>query len=166
MQTVVGKDRAVAIVQELRRLDRRRSNTGNCRCTAGILREAAERRHWDCIADNCRWPEIALAQRADSPPSRLGTNAERRYGGQPSREGWLAIRSSFGISRPTFARPDIGPSYGGHPSPAFMSEGWWTRRVRVGTELRCGCVESMVSGRSHNADLEASPENGAGLKRH
>jgi protein kinase-like protein len=43
---------------------------------------------------------------------------------------------------------------------------WWTRRVRVGTGLRCGCVESMVSGRSHNADLEASPENGAGLKRH
>ena len=32
----------------------------------------------------------------------------------------------------------------------------------VGTELQCGCVESMVSGTSHDDDSEA-PENGAGL---
>jgi hypothetical protein len=33
------------------------------------------------------------------------------------------------------------------------------RRQKAGTEWQCGCTESLVSGRSHDADVEVSPEN-------
>jgi formate dehydrogenase iron-sulfur subunit len=36
--------------------------------------------------------------------------------------------------------------YGGQPSPAFMSEGWWTRFVRVRTGWSRGCASSTICG--------------------
>src|SRR6188474_506603 len=42
-----------------------------------------------------------------------------------------AIRSSCRVGG---GPPSRLRRYGGHPSPALMSEGWWTRRVRVGTD--------------------------------
>jgi hypothetical protein len=40
--------------------------------------------------------------------------------------------------------------YGGHPSRAFMSEGWWTRTSPVGTDSSVGCGSSAISERQRN----------------
>ena len=46
-----------------------------------------------------------------------------RWAASPGSEGWLASRSSS-LTEAAHLRQ----GYGGQPSPAFMSEGWWRRR--------------------------------------
>jgi hypothetical protein len=65
--------------------------------------------------------ESSCRQRASAPFLRPTSD-----GGHPSREGWLANRSSFrcGEVQRRLAQK-LGQRYGGQPRPAFMSGGWW-----------------------------------------
>jgi hypothetical protein len=87
--------------------------------------------------EHCAYPACEPVQRKNvwpvSPPSRCG-------GHHPSLMRGLVMSCLPSVARrtPTACHPKLvrrseqahlrASRYGGHPSPALMSEGWWTRR--------------------------------------
>src|SRR3954469_13578044 len=68
----------------------------------------------------------------------------------PASFAWLTeLKLGHGKDGPASA--SLCDASARHPSPAIMSEGWWTRTAPVGTAPCYGCGNSRPSVRSHES---------------